>query len=683
MTPSEAAVGTAASTSTYVRTACPMDCPDACSLEAEVRDGRVTALRGSSLNPVTQGFMCAKMTHYPERMYGKDRVLYPQRRVGPKGEGRFERISWNDALGYVAAVLDATRRLKGGDAVLPYHYDGSNGVFAHDAVDGNLWRAIGACEIERTLCAAPASEAGKAMYGKMAGVAFHDYVHADLIVVWGGNPSVSNTHLVPYLEAARKRGAKFVVIDPRRTPFAAKADLHLALKPGTDLCIALAVAGEIQRRGKVARAFLAEHASGAEAVLAAAKPWTLAKAAKEAGVSEADLRRFVDLYLAASPALIRLGWGPERNRNGDGAMASVLALPAIAGKFGVRGGGYTLSNSGAFRTDGDAMIGVPAPLNQRVVNMTELGCVLDPEADPRIDVLFVYDANPMVSTPDTESVRRGLLREDLTTIVFEQVMTDTALYADVVLPATTFLEQRELHRGYGALVMQRIDPAAPVYGEGRPNEQVFAELAARLGFRGPAFEADSEAMASRYIKASRALPPDAAEQLARTGIVELSFGGEAGPVQFVNVFPNTPDKKIHLDPAAWRELKKDVYAYLPDPTTKEHPLALISPATSRTINSSLGDLDHRPQTCGLSPADATARGVQDGDLVRVFNARASLTCPVRVDPTLRPGVAVIAKGVWLRNTREGRGANALIPAATTPISGGAVYNDTRVEVARV
>ena len=212
---------------------------------------------------------------------------------------------------------------------------------------------------------------------------------------------------------------------------------------------------------------------------------------------------------------------------------------------------------------------------------------------------------------------------------------------------------------------------------------MFAELAARLGFRGPAFEANTEAMAARYLKASRGLPPDAAEKLARTGIVELSYGGEPGPVQFVNAFPNTPDGKIHLDPAAWRARKKNVYAYLPDPTTKEHPLALISPATSRTINSSLGDLDPRPQTCGLSPADATARGVQEGDLVRVFNDQSSLTCPVRVDPTLRPGVVVIAKGVWLRNTREGRGANALIPAGTTPISGGAVYNDTRVQVARV
>jgi anaerobic selenocysteine-containing dehydrogenase len=345
MTPSETAFGTAADGATYVRTACPMDCPDACSLTAEVRGGRVVALRGAEAHTVSQGFMCAKMTHYPERMYGKDRLLRPMRRTGPKGSGSFTPISWDDALGFVAAVLDRTRRLSGGDAILPYHYDGSNGVFAHDAVDGALWRALGACEIERTLCAAPATEAAAAVYGRMPGVAFHDYVHADLIVVWGGNPTVSNTHLAPYLDAARKKGAKLVVVDPRRTPFAAKADLHLPLWPGTDLCVALAAIAEIDRRGRVDDAFLAKHAKHADLLLEKARRWTLERAAAEARVPVADLRRFVDLYVEASPALLRIGWGQERNRNGDGAMAAILALPAVAGKFGVRGGGYKIGRA--------------------------------------------------------------------------------------------------------------------------------------------------------------------------------------------------------------------------------------------------------------------------------------------------------------------------------------------------
>jgi anaerobic selenocysteine-containing dehydrogenase len=671
----------AASTgSTFVRTACPMDCPDACSLEAETRDGRVVALRAGGGHSVTQGFMCAKMTHYPERMYGADRILTPLRRVGPKGDGRFVPVSWDEALDAVARLLERTRRLHGGEAILPYHYDGSNGVFAHDAVDGALWRALGACEIERTLCAAPASTVAAALYGKMAGVAFPDYVDASLIVLWGANPSVSNTHLVPYLEAARKRGAKLVALDPRRTPFAAKADLHLALRPGTDLCLALALAAEAERRGALASEFLATHATGVEALLAAARPWTLARAAAEAGVEEADLRRFADLYFAASPAVLRLGWGPERNRNGDGAMAAILALPALLGKFGVRGGGYTLSNSGAFRTASGAMTLVPEPAGRRVVNMSALGRALAPEATPAVRVLFVYDANPMVSTPETEAVRRGLLREDLTTIVFEQVMTDTARYADLVLPAATFLEQNELHRGYGALVLQRIVPAAPMYGEGRPNEHVFAELAARLGFRGEAFSADPETLAARFLRASAALPGEATARLARDGVVELSYDGKPGPVQFVNSFPNTPDAKIRLDPPEWRRAGLDVYAYLPDPTTPQYPLALLSSATARTINSTLGDLDRRPQVCSLHPEEAAARGVAEGDLVRVFNEQGSLTCPAHVDATQRRGTVSIPKGVWLRNTREGRGANALISAGRTVVSGGAVYNDARVQV---
>jgi anaerobic selenocysteine-containing dehydrogenase len=679
MTPS----ATAAPAKTTVKTACPMDCPDACSLEAEVVDGRVTALRASSANRVTADFMCSKMTAYPARALGPDRVLHPMRRVGPKGEGRFERIAWNDALGFVAAVIDATRRLKGGDAILPYHYDGSNGVFAHDAVDGALWRALGACEIERTLCAAPASAAATALYGKMAGVAFPDFTHADLIVLWGGNPAVSNTHLAPYLEAARKRGATLVAIDPRATPFAKKADLHLAAWPGSDLAIALALIAEAERRSVVAHDFLAEHAHGAESLLEKARPWTLARAAAAARVPESDLRRFADLYFAASPALIRLGWGMERNRNGDGAMAAILALPAIAGKFGVRGGGYVLSNSGAFRTDGEAVIGVPKPAGQRVVNMTALGAALDPAASPRTEVLFVYDANPMVSTPDAEAIRRGLLREDLFTVVFEQVMTDTALYADVVLPATTFLEQFELHRGYGSMVLQRIVPAMPPVGEARPNEAVFAELAARLGFQGPAFDARPEALAARYLKACRGLPPDAADRLAKDGLVELEFDGAPGPVQFVTSFPRTPDRKIDLDPAALRAKGHDAFAFAPDPGTTEFPLALLSPASSRSINSTLGDLDRRPLTVSIAPSDATVRGVKDGDLVRVFNARSSLTAPARIDDALRPGVVSMPKGVWLRNTREGRGPNALIGAATSALSGGATFNDARVQVAKL
>ena len=355
--------------------------------------GKVTALRATTAQPVTAGFMCAKMGRYPDRVNGSDRILTPLIRRGPKGSGSFEPASWDAALGEIVTRFRDVIGRHGGEAILPYHYDGSNGVFAHDLVDEALWRRLGASRLGRTLCAAPATEAATAVYGKMAGVAFPDYVHARAIVVWGANPGESNIHLVPHLNEARKRGARLVVIDPRRSQIAHHADLHLAVWPGSDLAVALWLIGEVDRRGKVATAFLEAHTRNAPLLLDEARRVTIDDAAAKARVAPRDLELLADLYLEADPALIRIGWGLERNRNGDGAMAAILAIPAIAGKFGVRGGGYTLSNSGAYRTKSDEMLSTPAPNPPtRLVNMTELGRILDPSFAPPIKALFVYDA---------------------------------------------------------------------------------------------------------------------------------------------------------------------------------------------------------------------------------------------------------------------------------------------------
>ena len=348
---------TATPNEVWVKTACPMDCPDACSLEARVEGGKVTALRATTAQPVTAGFMCAKMARYPDRVNGPDRILTPLIRRGPKGSGSFEPASWDAALDEIVTRFRDVIRRHGGEAILPYHYDGSNGVFAHDLVDEALWRRLGASRLARTLCAAPATEAATAVYGKMAGVAFPDYVHARAIVVWGANPGESNIHLVPHLNEARKRGAKLVVIDPRRNQIAHHADLHLAVWPGSDLVVALWLIGEIERRGKVATAFLEAHTRNARPPARRGAPGHDRRSPPRRRASPPrDLERLADLYLEADPALIRIGWGLERNRNGDGAMAAILAIPAIAGKFGVRGGGYTLSNSGAYRTKSDEML---------------------------------------------------------------------------------------------------------------------------------------------------------------------------------------------------------------------------------------------------------------------------------------------------------------------------------------
>jgi anaerobic selenocysteine-containing dehydrogenase len=668
----------------WVATACPMDCPDACSLEAKVDAGRVTSLRATKAQAVTAGYMCAKMGHYPDRVNGKDRILTPLVRRGPKDSVRFEPVSWDAALDEIVARLRDVIARRGAEAILPYHYDGSNGIFAHDLVDEALWRRLGVSRLARTLCAAPATEAAVSVYGKMAGVAFPDFVHARCIVVWGANPGESNIHLVPHLNEARKRGAKLVVIDPRRNQIAHHADLHLAVWPGTDLVVALWLIGEVERRGRLAQAFLEAHTRNAGLLLDEARRVTTHDAAREARVSERDLERLADLYLESSPALIRIGWGLERNRNGDGAMAAILAIPAVAGKFGVRGGGYTLSNSGAYRTRSEEMLATPAPNPApRLLNMTELGKILDPSFAPPVEALFVYDANPMVSTPDTEGVRRGLLRDDLFVVAFDQVFTDTCRYADVVLPATTFLEQHELHRGYGAMAVQRIKPAAAPRGEARPNEVVFADLAARFGFGGPDFDVRPENLVGKFVAASRALPTDAAAKLARGEVVTPDFGGGEAPVQFDTVFPPTADRRADLHPEAWRRAGHAAFRYAPDPVTPGFPLALLSPATRKTINSVLGESVTEPLGCHLSPADAKSRGIVEGALVEVRSPTGAIRARAHLDDSLRPGVCVVPKGAWHRNCPSGANANALISSAVTPISGGATYNDTRVEVMAV
>ncbi|MGH9798241.1 MAG: molybdopterin-dependent oxidoreductase, partial [Candidatus Polarisedimenticolia bacterium] len=334
---------------------CPLDCPDRCSLEVTVRDGRVTALEGSRVNPITDGFICAKVRRFTERVYGPDRLLHPMRRSGPKGEGRFERIGWDEAIGEAARRFGEIHRTWGGEAILPFAYGGSNGLLTDGLIDARLFRALGASRLERTVCAAPTGAAAAALYGKMASVDFPDFARARFIIIWGANPKHSNIHLMPYLKAARAAGGRVALIDPRRTMSDAYVDLHLPVYPGTDGAVALAMIHHLDRSGRVDRAFLKEHATGWERLLEHARVWTPERAARVARVEASAIVAIAEAYAAATPALIRCGWGLERNRNGEAAVAAVLALPAVAGKFGRAGGGYALSASSSYRVDGERL----------------------------------------------------------------------------------------------------------------------------------------------------------------------------------------------------------------------------------------------------------------------------------------------------------------------------------------
>ncbi|HEU4939103.1 MAG TPA: molybdopterin-dependent oxidoreductase [Vicinamibacterales bacterium] len=656
-----------------VRTACPLDCPDACTLDVTVEQGRVVKIDGGDANPVTRKYICAKVRRFAERLYGEDRLLYPAIRKGQKGQGTFSRVSWDEALDHIAERMARIRDTTGAQAILPFCYGGSNGLLTQDTNDATLFRAFGTSRLARTVCAAPTGAANLGLYGKMPAVTYADYPHARLIVLWGVNPAASGIHLIPYLREARKLGAKLVVIDPRTTSLARQADLHLAPRPGTDLPIALAVHRYLFEHG-VNERFLAEHTKGADALRARANEWSIERAAEQAEVDAAALERFAEMYRTTSPALVRCGWGLERNRNGGSAAAAVLALPAIGGKFGVRGGGFSMSNSTALGIKSDAwMSDTPEP-NTRLVNMNHLGRALTEYTDPRVEMLFVYNCNPLATMPDQNRVLEGLKRDDLFTVVSEQVFTDTARYADVLLPATTFLENYDIAKSYGPITLQLVRPVIEPVGEARANAEVFSDLAARLGL------GEAEEETDTLLRIAGRLPEGLSAELLETGSVTPPFGG--APIQFVDVFPLTPDRKIDLFPAALDAgAPAGLYGYQPDPASDKYPLALISPASEKSVSSTLAELRQRVAVLQMHPADAQARGLATDDPVRVFNDRGEVQCPVALNPDIRPGTVSLPKGLWRKSTYNGATTNALVPDSLTDLGGGACFNDARVQVA--
>ncbi len=658
-----------------VDTACPLDCPDSCSLAVTVQHGKVINIDGSAKNPVTRGFICSKVRKFDQLAYGPDRILYPGVRKGRKGEGKFKRVTWDQALELVAEKMRAAKARFGGASILPFSYGGSNGLMTQDNFDAQVWRRFGTSRLARTVCAAPTGAAHMALYGKMASVTYQDYVEAKLLIIWGANPAATSIHLVPYIKEAQARGAKLVVVDPRSTQQARAADIHLAVKPGTDVAVALAIHRHLFANGLADEKFLREHTIGADRLRERAEPWTFERAAAVAGVDASALEQVARLYAETSPALIRCGWGLERNRNGGNAAMAVLALPAVGGKFGVRGGGYAMSNSASWKIE-RSWIGASEP-DTRIVNMNHLGRALLEYTDPPVNVLFVYNANPVATVPDQHRITRGLERDDLFTVVFEQVMNDTALYADVVLPATTFLEGYDFAKAYGPIHMTLGRPVIDAVGEARSNADVFGELAAKLDLL-----ADQEPKGELDLLVSilDQLPGNVGSDL-RADVPPTAPGGNR-PVQFVDVLPNTPNQKVNLFPADFdAEAPLGLYAFQPDPATDRYPLALISPSSERTINSTLGQLPRPDVKLVMHPDDANARGLANGDLVRIFNDLGEVHCELNVLPTIRPGTVSLPKGLWRRSTRNGVTGTALVPDTLTDLAGGACFNDARVQVA--
>ena len=657
---------------------CPLDCPDTCSLAVTVEEGRITKVDGSRRNPYTDGYICAKVRRYPQRVYSPLRVLYPQRRVGPKGAGRFARISWDEAIDTITVRFKQIIGTDGPEAILPYHYGGSNGLFGEGAADARFFNRLGASELLKTICAAPTGATYRAMFGTMGGVPPDDYDRVRAIILWGVNPSATSIHLTAHVRAAQRAGAFVAVIDPRRTPLARTASLHLQLLPGTDVVLAFAVLNELIRRDRVDHAFLDAHVNGFEELARAAAEYPVPSAAAICGVAARAIEALAEAYAAASPAVVRCGWGVERNRNGGNAVRAILALPAVAGKFGVRGGGMTMSLSRAFPVNSTVL--ARPDLRQwpaRQINMTQLGRVLTEPQTPPVRAVFVYNANPVAMAPNQNRIVEGLARDELFTVVHDEVLTDTARFADIVLPATTIFEHSELHKSYGHYYLQYSDAVIAPIGESVSNPELFGRLARAMGFDELEVVATADDLLHDALDMDRSrIGGVGGEEIKKTKIAQVRFQGHE-LVQFGTDFPTTPSGKVELCPP---ELGPPTYTPA-SPTP--YPLALLSPSSDKTINSIFGEFNLPNPTLRMHPADAAARMIRDGGVVRVYNDLGEVHVHVRVRDEMRPGVVILPKGLWCSSTLNGATATALVPDHLTDIGDGACFNDARVEVEKL
>lgn len=633
-----------------VHTACTLDCPDACSLAVTVTDGRITSIDAGPDNPFTDGWICAKVRRHHRRVYAPERVLSPLVRTGAKGAGEFRSASWDEALELVAGRVQQTLASKGRDGVVAYTYNSSSAVVESNSASEAVFAAIGATVVTHTICGHTNAVSWSSVYGSMRSAAPEDVLHSRLIVIWGANPTASNTHFPPLVHEAQKNGAKVVVIDPRRTPMAARADLHLPIRPGTDAALAYAIANLWLGHGHLDREFMAAHAEGAEEYLVHARVWSLNLACEVTGLDPDDIQTLARWWGTTKPSMLRIGWGPERNENGGAACRAILGLPVLGGHFGVRGSGVIGAlrirpADGRRRWPAEALHG-PA---RREVPMHQIGRWMAPGSDDPCEVLFVQGANPVVTCPDTHAVMAAFSRDDVFTVVHEQVLTDTARYADVVLPATTSFEIDDVGASYGSFAVLPVRAVIPPVGESRSNDQFGWSLAAALGFDWEPSEA---------LTAVDDPGPRMADLPSLQFVDTVPFEGRARLVDPVHGLPT------------WHEVAR----------SSECSLTLISPASAKLVNSMFGEFQSPEPLLLMHPVDAEERRLADGARVIVRNELGAISLPLSVTDEVRPGVVLVTKGAWLRHHPEGVGINALIPATGDALVNGACFNDTFVEV---
>ncbi len=679
-----------------VKAACPHDCPDTCAMIVTVENGRAVKVAGDATHPVTRGFLCTKVANYEQRTHSPDRIQTPLRRTGAKGEGRFEKISWDEALDAIAGRFrELAASSEGAETILPYSYCGTMGLVQSQSMDRRFFHRLGASQLDRTICATAGSAGYKSIVGASIGTDPERFKDAGLILLWGTNTITANVHLWPDILEAKSRGARVIAIDPRRTRTADQCDEHIALLPGTDAALALGLMHVIFAEHLEDEDYLEHYTVGANELRERAREYAPARVAEICGLDADMITRLARLYATTKPSVIRINYGMQRHAGGGMAVRAVSCLPAIVGAWRDPAGGILLSTSGTFPLNYHALERpdlMPRP-NPRVLNMSLLGEVLTKTIDPPVRALYVYNSNPAAVAPDQSKVIKGLKREDLFTVVHELFMTDTCDYADIVLPATSQLEQFDLHKAYGHLYLTINERAIEPLHEAKCNTQVFRELAARLNFTETCLQDSDEDIARQALLLDDpALDGITLEALREKGWMRLNVPETFAPFATGN-FP-TPSGKCELRSAQLEALNlpavpdfvppRESRASAPQLAAK-YPLALISPAAHAFLNSTFANLpkqlrqELRPFV-EIHPADALERGIRDGDAVRLFNERGWCELSAVVSTRARVGV-VVSPSVWWNKLSPGRtNINQLTSQALTDMGGGATFYDVLVEV---
>ena len=670
---------------------CPLDCPDTCSLSVKVQDEKIVSIRGSRANPYTDNSICSKVAKfYPDFVHGEKRLRHPLQRVGPRGSGEYQKISWEKALDLVHEGFSKAIEQHGPQSVLGFNYAGPHGELAGNSLDLLFFNRLGATQLNRgPLCGGVRGAAYVSLFGNAAGMPPEQALESDLIFVWGNNATVSNLHFSRVVGKAQKKGCKLIVIDPKRIAIAERADIYLQIKPGTDVVLAMAMAAEIERRGGLNQAFINQWVEGSEAYLEQARNYTREDVENICGLPLAQFDQMVDVYLDATCVALSMGNGIERGRNGGSGLRAGMALQALTGQFGKIGAGVIAKPGLAFPKSSERITRPDLlPEGTRTINIVDVSQVMLGESkEPPIHAVMIYNHNPIATHPDQQRMHRALSQESLFVVGCDVVMTDSMHYADVILPAASVFEIEDIYGSYGHSYLQRAEAVIPLVGEALPNTEIFRKLAERFGFEEEEFELnDKQLMDLAFQDNDPRLTNYKPSELPLDEALLMNTEQGEPTIMCDTLIPATASGKIQLFDPAYVDSGYAVPHYVATESTEKYPLMIISPSSDDRTNATFGGSEGsvKRQILEIHPDDALVAGLISGDEVRVWNELGEVYFTAEVTDRMKVGVLYTPKGAWLASSRSGLTVNSLMSAdARTDISDGACYNDTFVAIAKV